>query len=579
MSDYLTTLPAELIHKIVENVPLVDILTSVCLVNKRLRSISLNCHRSQLDFSCVNTWMNKSQFDSICTQMIHSTSEVISLTLFDKNDPMSFVKNNIFFYRFNIIDTTFPNLRSLTLTSISYSTWRFFTSHLPPLIMTLCICLYFYDPGMCSSAENASGSLSELLFLSPSLKRLSVEMCNVSDRSLEIRSPDSSILSSVQYLRIKSVTIDLLSLLAVAPMLDTLECRFDAHTLKLVTTYPLLLYLKKLRITLGSITWNEMANLLSSFPQLVYLVINADDVNSGMADGFEWAQILQQINHFEFKFKFSSNAFRQKSFNLNSFRTKFWLQEKKWFVRYDRYLNDVSPSMLYSNSSSIGIDFPQQMNGPIISESTASEPPSFFNVDSLTINEHYLQYPFLHRYNHVKKLYLPQITASCLKTFNNFVTCVDTSHIMTCNIVFNWDRNFSVGYIEFLRSLPHLRRLEVSSVNLRYLLLHQWHHIIDLKIEDKFESASRVLSPKDIDTLCHSFPHIKQLDFHSSSVTDLVQLINKMKFILTDIIIRQSCNIKNQLFISYEWIERNTELKKFHYTFIFDSWNSIRLWL
>jgi len=116
MSDYLTRLPVELIYAILENVPLVDILLSVCLVNKSLRSISLICPRSQLDFSCVNTSMSKSQFDSICTQMLHSTSQVVSLTLFDEDDfMMTPVKNYLFFSRFNIIDKTFPNLRSLTM--------------------------------------------------------------------------------------------------------------------------------------------------------------------------------------------------------------------------------------------------------------------------------------------------------------------------------------------------------------------------------------------------------------------------------------------------------------------------------
>jgi hypothetical protein len=97
MSDYLTRLPTELIYRILENVPLVDILSSVSLVNKRLRSVSLICPRSQLDFSCVNISMNKSQFDSICTQMLYSTSQVVSLTLFDENDLMTSVKNDRFF--------------------------------------------------------------------------------------------------------------------------------------------------------------------------------------------------------------------------------------------------------------------------------------------------------------------------------------------------------------------------------------------------------------------------------------------------------------------------------------------------
>ena len=100
-----------------------------------------------------------------------------------------------------------------------------------------------------------------------------------------------------------------------------------------------------------------------------------------------------------------------------------------------------------------------------------------------------------------------------------------------------------------------------------------------MKIEHKLKSESHLLSSNDIDALCHSFPHLKQLDIHSSSVIDLAQLINRMKFILTDIIIRQSDNTNSELFITYEWIKQNTELNKFHYTFIWDHWNSIRLWL
>jgi len=298
-----------------------------------------------------------------------------------------------------------------------------------------------------------------------------------------------------------------------------------------------------------------------------------------MADGFQWARILQRIKHFEFKIKFYCNAFRIEPFNLDSFRTKFWLKEKKWFVRYDRYLDNVGHSMLYSNSSSIDIDPSHQLIGSIISESTSSKFPSFFNVDSLTINEQYLEYRFLHRYNHVKKLYLSQLTIPFINIFNDFVTCFDTSQIMTCNIVYKWSSHISFEYIKFLRSLPRLRRLEVSDVHLSYLFLHQWPNIIDLKIEYEFKSESYLLSSNDIDALCHSFPHLKLLDIHLSSVIDLTQLINRMKFILTDIIIRQSHNINSELLITYEWIKQNTELNKFHYTFISDHWNSIRLWL
>jgi hypothetical protein len=582
MSDYLTRLPVELIYKILENVPLIDILSSVCLVNKRLRSISLICPRSQLDFSCVNTSMDKSQFDSICTQMLYSTSQVVSLTLFDENDlMMTRVKNYLFFSRFNIIHKTFRNLRSLTLTSIKYETWRLLKTQLPSLITALSICFYLSGSysDQFSYVADASDIFNGLLFLSPLLQRLSVKMTNVLENNLQIRPPNLSISSCIQYLHIKSVRIDLLSLLVVAPMLHTLKCRFQTRNLPLGRVYPRLLYLQQLHIEVQTITWKKMARLLSSFPRLVDLVVIADDVNSDMADGFEWARILQRIKYFEFKFEFSYHALRKEPLNLHSFRTNFWIKEKKWFVTYDRSTNAHDSSILYSNSSSIIVDPPHEINGTIISESTASELSSFSHVHCLTICDQYLKYPFLHRYNHVKKLYLPQVTTTSLKPFNELVTCLDTSQIMTCNIVSKWNSKSSFEYIDFLRNLPRLRRLEVSGVNLSSLFLHQWPHIVDLQIEKYFDNMSHVLSSNDIDALCHSFRHVKRLDIHSSSVTDLPQLLNQMKMILTDIIIRQRHVLNNEQFITCEWIEQNTELKNFHYTSISDFWNSVKLWL
>ncbi|CAF1344920.1 unnamed protein product [Rotaria sordida] len=283
------------------------------------------------------------------------------------------------------------------------------------------------------------------------------------DGNVKIRSPNSAILSSVQYFHLERITIDLLSLLAVAPMLHTLQGKFRTPDLKLDRLYPCLLHLQQLRIELWNITWTEMTTLLSSFPRLVYLTITADNVDSDMADGFAWARSLQDIKHFEFKLKFIYDAFEQQPLNLDSFRTKFWLEEKKWFVTYDQRLNADGSSLLYSNSSSLIIYPPHEIIGTLVSESTAPE------------------------------------------------------------------------------------------------------------------GGLHMLCTNDIDALCHSFTNIERLDIHSSSITDLPQLLNRMKKTLTDIIIRQSRKVNNEQLITREWIERNTELENFHYTC--DFWNAVRLWL
>jgi hypothetical protein len=320
-----------------------------------------------------------------------------------------------------------------------------------------------------------------------------------------------------------------------------------------------------------------MVTLLSSFPQLAYLIVIADNVNSDMADGFAWSRLLQQIKHFEFKLEFSYNAFEQQSLNLDSFRTNFWLEGKKWFVTFDQSSSTNDSSILYTNSSSIIEYPPHEIFGILTSQTTASEPTSFSHVGRLIIDDHYLQYPFFHRYTHIKELYFSQVTSTLATTFKDLAACLDTSQITTCHVGREWIRNTSHEHIDFLRGLPRLRELEISSGNINCFFPYKWPHIVHLKIESDYENKFHVLCWNDIDAICHSFPHIERLDIHSSCITDLPQLINRMKMSLTDIIIRQPRNVNDEQYITREWIKQNTELRKFHY--ICTDWNCVKLWL
>jgi hypothetical protein len=110
-------------------------------------------------------------------------------------------------------------------------------------------------------------------------------------------------------------------------MLHTLEIHFSEQDLiTFGAIHPRLLHLQQLRTELWSITWREMTALLSSFPRLNYLIVIAYEVNSSMANGFAWAQLLQEIKHFECKLQFNYDAFltrREKVVcNLRSKRKK-----------------------------------------------------------------------------------------------------------------------------------------------------------------------------------------------------------------------------------------------------------------
>jgi hypothetical protein len=230
MLDYLTTLRAELIHKILDNVPSLDILSSLCFANKRIRSISLAYRHIQLTFSCVDTLMEKDQFDSVCTQLLYSTSRNVFLTLFDEDDAMMPVKNALFLSCIIITDRTCPKLRSLTLTYTTYDTWYLFRTRLPPLIVALSIELSY--SGMLTCLPTTYVILSELLFLSPALQHLSAKMAGFMDGKLKIRPRNTALLSSFQYFHLEFVEIDLLSILTIASMLHTLECIFVTPNLK-----------------------------------------------------------------------------------------------------------------------------------------------------------------------------------------------------------------------------------------------------------------------------------------------------------------------------------------------------------
>ncbi|CAF4486215.1 unnamed protein product [Rotaria sp. Silwood2] len=402
-------------------------------------------------------------------------------------------------------------------------------------------------------------------------------MSGFMDGDVKIRSPNSAISSSVQYFHLEYVTIDLYSLLTVAPMLHTLEARFVIPDLELGRSHPHLLYLQRLRIELWTITWIQITILLSSFPQLTYFAITASRVTSDMADGFAWSRLLQGIKHFEFELEFSDDAFEQQPLHFDSFRTKFWLEEKKWFVTYDRSFSYDECSMHYWSSSSIMIYPTPERIRTIVSESTASERESYSNLRCLTVDDKFLKCKLLHRHTGTKELYLSEVTVTLPTTLKDLMTGLDTSQITTCTIDPEWNRNSPYEHIEFLHSLPRLRRLKLSSISLDGFFLHQWPHIIDLEIENEFKHEFHVLSSNDVDAFCHSFTHIERLDIDSSSIPDLAQLLNRMKMTLRQMRIRHPDKINNEQLITREWIKQKTNLQNFYYTR--NHWNTVTLWL
>ncbi|CAF3447372.1 unnamed protein product [Rotaria sp. Silwood1] len=570
MMDYLTTLPVELIHKILDYVPTFDILSTVLFINKRFRSVSMAYTRFRPNFTCMVTSINKSQFDYICNQLLNLTSQIVSLTLFDKDDPMTPIKNDLFFSRFSNIDITFSNLRSLTLTYINYDTWCLFKTRVPLSIVILSIHLVHNHRSIDSSTT--SYVLCELLFFSLSLERLSLKMSNYSNDMIIIHHQTPTILSSIQYLHIDGITIDLSSLFIIVPMLHTLEVNFHNSNKIFHTIYDQPLQLQQLRIKLYAITWISTSILLSSFSRLDYLTVIADDLDNDMADGSAWAELLKKVKHFECKLHFYCGAFTDEPINLNSFRTKFWLEEKKWFISYDK-----NSSILYTNSFFTIDNTSNELIGILASELNKLESTPLTHVHCLIQNYQYVKYALLHQYTQIQQKNLTEVDIIFPINFKDIAMYLDVARIVKCYSNFEWITKSTSDIIKFLQNLPHLRALSISGPVLNDLFFYQWPNIVHLRIENDFDNSLYILCSNTIDAICSSFICLERLDFHLACVGDLQQVLNRIiNTTLIDILIRQPRGINSKQFVSCEWIKHNTELKNFYYTC--DAENSVSLW-
>ena len=88
--------------------------------------------------------------------------------------------------------------------------------------------------------------------------------------------------------------------------------------------------------------------MLQSLGQLTDLTVIGNDIQYDMVDGWTWSRLLKSIVTFKFVFIFARIISTSATIDLTSFRSSFWLEEKRWFVMSER-CRDTGFSMLYSN--------------------------------------------------------------------------------------------------------------------------------------------------------------------------------------------------------------------------------------
>jgi len=260
MSDYLSTLPVELLHEIFNDLCMGDILSLMCFVNKRLRAICLAYPRFHFDFTL--SAKKKEQFDLVCAHLPHVASQILTLTFSERYNSIGTLKITRFFSRFNTIHDTFSKLHSITLCPIDFATWYSINNRLTSLVSLISLSIDSSNASNPIDASTVSELLCQLLYNSHTLKRLSIKVY-VSGNDVFIVDPRSEAKRSlIEHLILEGIRVELKSLLGVTPPLQTLDTTLKLFQFKPDTRLHLPHTMRHLTMKVNFFTLEEIEYML-----------------------------------------------------------------------------------------------------------------------------------------------------------------------------------------------------------------------------------------------------------------------------------------------------------------------------
>jgi hypothetical protein len=187
---------------------------------------------------------------------------------------------------------------------------------------------------------------------------------------------------------------------------------------------------------------------------------------------------VSKIGTVKFSFCISNNI----SISLDSFRTRFRLEEKKWYVTLDRWM-DESKSLLYSNPFFGFYRYPYPyVEHFCITESTGPPDTSTFPyVTHLFIDCQYrLEKSLISRFTRIKTLSTNATAGLSLSSIFNYIDMSQiTAFVQKMPTMETSDTNF----VRILRNLPCLCSLNVNIPTLIALFVYHWPHILILNIQ------------------------------------------------------------------------------------------------
>ena len=330
----LELLANELFFEIFDYLYAVELLRSFDGLNNRLNSLVKKYFlKHRFDFRRSS----KNDFDLICQRHLpFLTNEILSLGLSDDDEiPTEITQFRSFGYRL----IQFSNLRSLTFDQIRQG--EIITDILPEcqqiihLNLTSC---YFQCP------INEIHRLINNIWNLPSLIYCYLNLIFKSETHVPV---PTTISRSIEHLTIIGVWIHLNELTHLSQCTPRLRYfAFDYSQTNDLGLQMIIPSLNELNLTYVGVELDPLENLLQHLPNLRRLKIESCYLEM---NGYQWENLIRTFLHrleqFQLKIKLTIHGEKRKTDFIKSFQTRFWIEERRWFIQY-HYSFDQSSQII-----------------------------------------------------------------------------------------------------------------------------------------------------------------------------------------------------------------------------------------
>ncbi|CAF1382834.1 unnamed protein product [Rotaria sp. Silwood1] len=369
-SPSIQTLPVEILHRIFDSLDAQTILFSIRPVCRLFRAMVNTYDRYFLDFKSIS----KSNFHLLCRLI--NPQNVISLRLCDD----AYTPNQIALFISLVRLRQFTRLHSITFFGIEEFQLNMILKRINlNLLNSFSLNIREYD----NRRRNTT-----LSFLSSILTQSNLRNVELNIRNDRISSTLWPATSRIEYLIIDSDISfhSIFTILSCSPQLHTLILKQNSPTLienmKQKYSFPQLI---SLTIENLDVNIDQLESFVFLMPSLIYLKLIGQQY---VFDGKRWEQFIQislpNLNNFEF-FIDISNSISQTQENLqliiDSFRSPFWIEYKKWFVACQYTPSYPYTTQIYSIPICKSI-VQYDVNSKIINLSNST---TFLTYDPLTI--------------------------------------------------------------------------------------------------------------------------------------------------------------------------------------------------